>query len=78
MTKKDKAFKLFDEGKNASSPEVKALKLKGRTKYNYYRDWKIAKGAVQLHQKPLVKQNQRVRPRQSYPAVNLSHRPVKC
>ena len=32
MSKKDKAFELFDEGKNPSSPEVKALKLKGSTK----------------------------------------------
>jgi len=37
VSKKDKAFELFDEGKNPSSPEVKALKLKGSTKYNYFR-----------------------------------------
>jgi len=62
VSKKDKGFELFDEVKIASSPEVKALGLKGSTKYNYYRDWKIARG-LQLHQKLLVKLNQRVRPR---------------
>jgi len=36
MNNKDKAFALFDEGKTASSSEVKALGLKGNTKYNYY------------------------------------------
>jgi len=35
MSKKDEAFELFDEGKVPSSPEVKALGLKGTTKYNY-------------------------------------------
>lgn len=44
MSKKDKAFELFDEGKNPSSPEVKALKLKGSTKYNYYSEWLKKRG----------------------------------
>lgn len=37
---KAKAFQLFDEGKNASSPEVKALGIKGATRYSYYSNWK--------------------------------------
>jgi len=37
MSKKDKAFELFDEGKTPIRPEVKALRLRGTTKYNYYR-----------------------------------------
>ena len=36
MTKKDEEFRLFDKGKTALSPEVKALKLKSQTRYNYY------------------------------------------
>ena len=32
MTKKEAAFALFEEGKYASSPEVKALKLKAHTR----------------------------------------------
>ena len=44
MTKREAAFALFDEGKVASSPEVKALKLKSHTRANYYYDWKQGKG----------------------------------
>ena len=33
ISKKTKAFKLFDEKKGPSSPEVKALRLKGTTRY---------------------------------------------
>ncbi len=44
MNKKAKAFSLFDEGKTSSSPEVKALKLKGSTRYTYYGDWKKERG----------------------------------
>ena len=32
MTKKDEEFRLFDEGKTALSPEVKALKIKRQTR----------------------------------------------
>ena len=46
MSKKDKAFALFDEGKTSSSPDVKALGLKGTTKYNYYADWQKSKGVT--------------------------------
>lgn len=42
---KNKAFKLFDEGKNASSAEVKALGLKGGTRYVYYDNWKKSRAA---------------------------------
>lgn len=38
-SKKDKAFQLFAEGKLPISPELKALKLKGSTRYNYYYSW---------------------------------------
>ncbi len=30
MTKKEKAFKLFDEGKSPSSPEVKDFRLRSK------------------------------------------------
>jgi len=33
------AFALFDEGKRPGDPEVKALKLKSQTRYNYYLEW---------------------------------------
>ena len=46
MAKKDEAFKLFDEGKTAISPEVKDLKLKGTTRYNYYLEWQKKGGVV--------------------------------
>lgn len=39
-TKKAKAFRLFDEGKTPSAREVKALKIKSKTSYNYYQEWK--------------------------------------
>jgi len=39
MTKEDEAFRLFEEGKTAPSPEVKALKLKSQSRYNYYYEW---------------------------------------
>lgn len=39
-TKKEAAFELFDKGLSASSPDVKALKLKAQTRANYYWEWK--------------------------------------
>jgi hypothetical protein len=39
-TKKAKAFRLFDEGKIPSDGEVKAIKIKPKTRYNYYQEWK--------------------------------------
>ena len=39
-TKKAKAFRLFDGGKIPSDREVKALKIKPKTRYNYYQEWK--------------------------------------
>jgi len=44
VSEKDKAFTLFDEGKTSSSPDVKALGLKGTTKYNYYLEWQKLRG----------------------------------
>jgi len=55
VTEKDRAFELFDEGKTASSPEVKALKLKGKTRYNYYAEWQKAGGAASPSPKLSVK-----------------------
>lgn len=37
---KDVAFQLFDEGKRPSDPEVKALGIKSKTRYNYFQMWK--------------------------------------
>ena len=39
-SKKSKAYRLFSEGKEARSPEVKALKLTKATRYNYFSAWK--------------------------------------
>lgn len=39
MSRKEKAFKLFEEGKVARDPEVKALCLKNTIRYNYYSEW---------------------------------------
>jgi len=41
---KVKAFHLFDKGKDASSPEVKALGLKPSTRYSYYSNWNKGRG----------------------------------
>ena len=46
MTKKDEAFRLFDEGKVPSSPELKALLPKGRSRYNYYYEWQRSEGGA--------------------------------
>jgi hypothetical protein len=37
---KERAFRLFDEGKRPSDPEVKALGIKPSTAYRYYQEWK--------------------------------------
>ena len=46
MTKKDQAFSLFDQGKKPSDPEVKALDLAPKSRYNYYQIWKKLGGAI--------------------------------
>lgn len=40
MSKKDEALRLFGEGKRPSDPEVKALGLRAKTRYNYYQEYK--------------------------------------
>ena len=45
MSKKKKAFVLFDQGKRPSDEEVKALGLCPKTTYNYYQLWKHSPGA---------------------------------
>jgi len=39
---KDRAYRLFDEGRRPSDPEVKALGLKPTTVYRYFQSWKKA------------------------------------
>ena len=39
---KERAFRLFDEGKRPSDPEVKALGIKPNSAYRYYQRWKKA------------------------------------
>jgi len=39
---KERASRLFDEGRRPSDPEVKALGIKPNTAYRYYQDWKKA------------------------------------
>ena len=46
MSKKDKAFALFDQGKRPSDQEVKDLGLKPKTTYNYFQEWKKSGGAI--------------------------------
>ena len=48
MSKKQKAFELFSQGKRPSDPEVKSLGLKSKSLYNYYQEWKKSSGAGQL------------------------------
>lgn len=54
MSKKEEAFELFSQGKRPSSPEVKALGLSAKTRYNYYQEWKKSNGqvldSVELHE----------------------------
>ena len=52
VNKKEQAFALFDEGKTPSSPEIKALKLKGTTKYNYHLEWQKNRGIPTPSPKP--------------------------
>jgi hypothetical protein len=40
MSKKEKAFELFRQGKKPSDPEPRALGLKSKTVYAYYEDFK--------------------------------------
>lgn len=40
MSKKEKAFGLFSQSKRPSDPEVKALGLSPKTRYNYFQEWK--------------------------------------
>jgi len=42
MNKKAKAFELFSQGFESSSPEVKALGLKANTRYSYFSKWNKA------------------------------------
>lgn len=44
MSRKDEAFRLFDDGKKPSDPEVKALGLSAKTRYNYYQEYKKSLG----------------------------------
>ncbi len=39
-TRRELAFALFDQEKRPSAPEVKALGLKPKTRYNYFQEWK--------------------------------------
>ncbi|MGB6873721.1 MAG: hypothetical protein WBE46_06260 [Dehalococcoidia bacterium] len=39
---KERAFRLFDEGKRPGDSEVKALGIKPNSAYRYYQDWKKA------------------------------------
>ncbi|MBW2559610.1 MAG: hypothetical protein JRE40_02020 [Deltaproteobacteria bacterium] len=40
QSNKQKAFKLFDQGKSPTDPEVKALKLTHPTRWQYFKEWK--------------------------------------
>lgn len=40
ISRKQRAFELFDQGKRPSDPEVRALKLKAGTIHGYFQEWK--------------------------------------
>lgn len=44
MSKKEDAFRLFNEGKRPSDPEVRVLGLSPKTRYNYFQLFKKGKG----------------------------------
>ncbi len=44
MSKKEEALELFSQGKRPSSPEVKALGLTAKTRYNYFQEYKKSRG----------------------------------
>jgi len=46
MSKKEEAFELFSQGKRPSSPEVKALGLAAKSRYNYFLEWKKLSGEL--------------------------------
>lgn len=46
LTKRQKAFELFNQGFSPQSPEVKALKLKQQTRANYFWFWKQQGGVA--------------------------------
>lgn len=48
MSKKEKAFELFNQGKRPKDKEVKSLGLKAKTCYNYFQAWKQSGGALPL------------------------------
>ena len=41
--KKEVAFELFEQGKGPGDEEIKALGLKGKVPFTYYRKWKTIK-----------------------------------
>jgi len=45
---KERAFRLFDEGKRPGDPEVKALGIKPTSAYRYYQEWKKSASAANL------------------------------
>lgn len=61
-TKYEQAFALFDEGKTASSDEIKALKLKGNVKYNYYSEWRKARGLPVASPESKGESKERIKP----------------
>ena len=46
MTKKEKAFQLFEQGYGPSSEPVKALGLKTSSRWHYYKEWQDKGGQV--------------------------------
>ena len=53
MNRKQQAFALFDEGKTVRSPEVKDLKLKSQSRYNYYYEWQKSEGGATPSSAPM-------------------------
>jgi len=49
---RDLAFELFYTGKRPSDPEVKSLKIKSKTCYNYFQKWKKEAGIEPANPQP--------------------------
>lgn len=52
VTKRERIYTLFDDGKSPSSPELKALGIKAQTRANYYFDWKRERGIATISNPP--------------------------
>lgn len=73
MTKKERAYQLFSEGKDSSSPGVKALGLKFSTRYSYCSTWPKEGGPLSAPGTPsLMTEETRKKPRATVASKAIS------